>query len=135
MAKYICVHLFVEHPIPKSWALIWSCPFVTKTASTLLGRLSTRCWNIAVRSCFHSATRALVRSDTDVGRLGLAHSRHSNSSQRCSMGLRSGFCAGQFFHTDIDKPFLYGQGKGLPQTVATKLESQNRLEGHCMLYC
>uniref|UniRef100_A0A4W5N1P3 SKI2 subunit of superkiller complex n=1 Tax=Hucho hucho TaxID=62062 RepID=A0A4W5N1P3_9TELE len=33
--------------------------------------LSTGCWNIAVETCFHSATRALVRSGTDVGRLGL----------------------------------------------------------------
>ena len=44
---------------------------------------------------FHSATRALVRSGTDVGRLGLARSRRSNSSQNCSMGLRSELCAGQ----------------------------------------
>ena len=46
-------------------------------------------------TCFHSDTRALVRSDTDVGRLGLARSRRSDSSQRCSMGLRSGLVAGQ----------------------------------------
>ncbi|KAK6293699.1 hypothetical protein J4Q44_G00360250 [Coregonus suidteri] len=60
-----------------------------------MGRLSTRCWNIAAGTCFHSSTRALVRSGTDVGRLGLARSRRSSSSQRCSMGLRSGLCAGQ----------------------------------------
>uniref|UniRef100_A0A673XIM6 Synaptotagmin 8 n=1 Tax=Salmo trutta TaxID=8032 RepID=A0A673XIM6_SALTR len=36
------------------------------------GRLSTRCWNIAAGTCFHLATSALVRSVTDVGRLGLA---------------------------------------------------------------
>ena len=42
------------------------------TASTLLGRLSTRCWNIAAVTCFQSDTRALVRLGTDVGRLGLA---------------------------------------------------------------
>ena len=57
-------------------------------ASTLLGRLSSRCWNIALGTFFHSATRALVRSGTDVGWLGLARSRRSNSSQRFSMGLR-----------------------------------------------
>ena len=39
--------------------------------------------------------RALVRSGTDVGRLGLARSLHFNSSQRCSMGLRSGLCTCQ----------------------------------------
>ena len=43
-------------------------PFASLTASTLLGRLSTRCWNIAAGTCFHSATGALVRLGTDVGR-------------------------------------------------------------------
>jgi hypothetical protein len=37
-------------------------PFAALTASILLGRLSTRCWKIAAGTCFHSATRALVRS-------------------------------------------------------------------------
>ncbi|XP_053089301.1 ranBP-type and C3HC4-type zinc finger-containing protein 1 isoform X2 [Pangasianodon hypophthalmus] len=35
--------------------------------STLLGRLSTRFLSMAVWICIHSATRALVRSGTDVG--------------------------------------------------------------------
>jgi hypothetical protein len=52
----------------------------------------------------------------------------------------------KFFHTHLDKPFLYGprfvhdgaivmlkQVKGLPQTAATKLDVQNRIESHCML--
>ena len=43
----------------------------------------------------HSTRSAFVRSHTDVGREGLALSLHSNSSQRCSIGLRSGLCAGQ----------------------------------------
>ena len=34
------------------------------------------------------------KSISDVGRLGLARSLRSNSSQRCSMVLRSGLCAG-----------------------------------------
>ena len=71
-------------------------PFAAITAFTLLVRLSTRhFWNITVGPCFHSATRALVRLATDVGRLGLTRSQRSNSSQRCSMGLRSGLCLGQ----------------------------------------
>ncbi|KAK6307892.1 hypothetical protein J4Q44_G00211630 [Coregonus suidteri] len=115
--------------------------FAAITASTLLGRLFTRCWNIAAGTCFHSATRALVRSGTDVGRLGLAYSRRSNSSQRCSMGLRSGLCAGQASSSTLISTnhsvwtSLCAQGhchaetgKGLPQTVATKLEAQNLLE-------
>ena len=76
-------------------------PFADITASTLLGSLSTRCWNIAAGSCFNSATRALVRSGTDVVRLGLACSQRSNSSQRFSMGLRVGLCAGQSSSTTL----------------------------------
>uniref|UniRef100_A0A8C7DPG1 Proprotein convertase subtilisin/kexin type 5a n=1 Tax=Oncorhynchus kisutch TaxID=8019 RepID=A0A8C7DPG1_ONCKI len=67
----VCGHMLDEHLIPKSWALIWSwsplCCY-TVTASTLLGRHSTRCWNFAAGTCFHSATRALVRSGADVWR-------------------------------------------------------------------
>ncbi|XP_076347987.1 G1/S-specific cyclin-D2-like [Tachypleus tridentatus] len=37
----------------------------------------------------YSATRALVRSGTDVEREGMARIRRSNSSQRCSLGLRT----------------------------------------------
>ena len=43
----------------------------------------------------HSSRSAFVRSHTDVGQEGLALSLHSNSSQNCSFGLRSGVCAGQ----------------------------------------
>jgi hypothetical protein len=51
----------------------------------------------------------------------------------------------KFFHTDFEQTisiwtWLYAWGychaetaKGLPQTVATKLEAQNCLECHCML--
>ena len=47
--------LLIKHLIPKSWALIWSCPpLAAITASTLLGRLSTRCWNIAAGTYFYS---------------------------------------------------------------------------------
>ena len=37
----------------------------------------------------HSSRSAFVRSGTDVGREGLARSFFFNSSQRCSIGLRS----------------------------------------------
>ena len=43
----------------------------------------------------HSSSDAFVRSHTDVGREGLAFSLHSNSPKSCSIGLRSGLCAGQ----------------------------------------
>ena len=63
----VCGHI----SFPKSWALTWSWSPIT--ASTLLGRLSTRCSNISAGSYFHSAIKALVRPGTDVGWLGLAH--------------------------------------------------------------
>ena len=121
-------------------------PFAAIIASTLLGRLSTRCWNIVAGTCFHSGTRALVRSGTDVGRLGLARSQHSITSQRCSMGLRLGLCAGQsssstsistnnFF---MDLALCTGtlscwNKKGPSPNCCHKLEAHNRLECHCML--
>ena len=89
------VSLLVEHVIPKSWALIWSwSPLCCNGSLHSSGKAFHRCWNIAAGTCFHSATRALVRLGTDVGRLGLACSWRSNASQ-VSMGLRSGLCASQ----------------------------------------
>ena len=87
-----------------------------------------------------------MRLGTDVGRLGLlARSLRYNSSQRCSMGFWSGLCACQSSSSTpistnyfcMDPALCTGghchaeTGKGLPQTVATKLEAQNHLEGHC----
>jgi hypothetical protein len=67
-------------------------------------------------------------------------------SHRCPMGLRLGLCADQSSsstpisanHFCMDLALCTGHchaetGKGLPQTVATKLEAQNRLECDCML--
>ena len=44
---------------------------------------------------YHYCRNSFVRSDTDVGRECLARSLRSNSSQRCSIRLRSGLWAGQ----------------------------------------
>uniref|UniRef100_A0A3Q2R0I1 SRCR domain-containing protein n=1 Tax=Fundulus heteroclitus TaxID=8078 RepID=A0A3Q2R0I1_FUNHE len=41
----------------------------------------------------HSSRNTFARSNTDVGQEGLALSLRSISSQRCSIGLRSGLCA------------------------------------------
>ena len=71
-------------------------PFVAITGSKLLGRLSTKCWNIAAGTCFPSATRTLMRFGANFERFGLARSRRSNWSQRCSMELRSGLSADQW---------------------------------------
>lgn len=53
------------------------------TASSLLGRLSTR-----FRIFYHSSQSTFMRSDTDAGWESLAHSLHFNLSQICSVGLR-----------------------------------------------
>lgn len=71
------------------------CPhFAAITASTHLGRFYVIIWN---------ATKALVKSGIDVGWEGLVCSQHSNSSQGCSLGLRSGLCAG---HSNSSTPTL-----------------------------
>lgn len=52
--------------------LIWSCPhFAAVTASTLLGRLSTRFVSVSVGISAYSLCEAFVTSDTDVGQEGL----------------------------------------------------------------
>ena len=86
----------------------------------------------------HSSRSAFVRSHTDVGQEGLALSLCSNSSQRCSVGLKSGLCAGQSSSSTPNSlsmslwTLLYalvhsyvGTGRGHPQTVPTKLEAWN----------
>ncbi|KAI4877753.1 hypothetical protein NFI96_007850 [Prochilodus magdalenae] len=53
------------------------------------------CGNVSIGIPDRSSRSTRVRSDTDVGREGLALSLRSNPSQRCSIGWRSGLCAGQ----------------------------------------
>lgn len=56
---------------------------------------------------FHSSRSIFVRSDTVVGREGLACSVCSNLSQRCYIRLRSGLCRPvKFFNTKF-VPFVY----------------------------
>uniref|UniRef100_A0A3P8T6V7 mRNA m(6)A methyltransferase n=1 Tax=Amphiprion percula TaxID=161767 RepID=A0A3P8T6V7_AMPPE len=78
--------------------------FAAVTASTLLGRLSTRFRSVFMGIFDHSSRSAFVRSHTDVGPEGLALSLCSNSSQRCSIGLRSGLCVGQSSSSTPDSP-------------------------------
>ncbi|KAK3526022.1 hypothetical protein QTP70_012787 [Hemibagrus guttatus] len=73
--KYMLIHLRdLQHPKVMT-SYTYSCNFLNLDIAT-------------PRSAF-------VRSGTDVGREGQARSLRSNSSQRCSMGLRTGLCAGQ----------------------------------------
>ncbi len=65
------------------------------TASTVLGRISIRFSSVFMGVFDHSSRSVFVRSGTDVGREGLVYSLSSNSSQLCSIGLRSGLSVGQ----------------------------------------
>ena len=79
-----------------------------------------------------------MRSQSDGGQEGLALSLHSNSSQRCSIRLRSGLCAGQSSSSTPNSLIMslwtllcalvhshVGTGRGHPQTVPTKLGAWN----------
>lgn len=70
--KYVDHHPYIGHPIPKPWALIWSCLFFF-----YLYRLCTSFWGVSVWVCGHSVNRAFVESDTHNGQEGLAHNRHT----------------------------------------------------------
>ncbi|MED6255114.1 hypothetical protein ATANTOWER_004861 [Ataeniobius toweri] len=72
-----------------------SYPFAAITASTLLRRLSTSFRSVSLGIFYHSFRSTFLRSHTDVGQEGLAHSFWYNLSQMCSMDLRSGLCAVQ----------------------------------------
>ncbi|KAI4880758.1 hypothetical protein NFI96_007125 [Prochilodus magdalenae] len=52
------------------------------------GKAFHRVGNVFMGISEHSSRSTFVRSDSDVGREGLALSLHPNSSQRCSVGLR-----------------------------------------------
>ncbi len=62
-------HVIVELVIPKPRAFICFCNSLHSSGS----RFSTRCWTCC-RICSCSATRALARSNTDVGGSSLTHS-------------------------------------------------------------
>ncbi|KAI4872673.1 hypothetical protein NFI96_021153 [Prochilodus magdalenae] len=87
---------FPDSSQPKSRKLITAQvgPHKSKRQSTTILQ-TTRSRNEQECSGTPFQESTLVRSDTDVGREGLALSLHSNPSQRCSIGWRSGLCAGQ----------------------------------------
>lgn len=67
------------------WVQITS-PFAAITASTPLGRLLNRFWNVA---------------EGDDGQAGPAHSLCFRSSLECSVGFSSGLWPLKFFHTSL----------------------------------
>lgn len=113
----------------------------------LLGRLFSRFWRVPIGILAYPSKRTFVRSATDGGgQEDLAHYQCSSSHKRCSVGFRSVlyedhlgyFTANSSSHVFIELA-LYpehihaGKGKGLPQTVTTRLEVPICLKCHCML--
>ncbi|KAJ4433915.1 hypothetical protein ANN_16229 [Periplaneta americana] len=70
-------------------------PRVTITAATPSGMFSTSLCRISTAMRRHSSCNMTLSWTMEVGRISRNLNRRSNSSQRCSMGLRSGLCAGQ----------------------------------------
>ena len=96
----VCRHLLFQHLIPKSWALIWSwSPLCCDNSQNSSGKA----FHEMLEHCCGELLPFSHKS-ISVGQLGLARSWRYNYSQRCSMGCRSV----NFFHTDLDKPFLCG---------------------------
>ena len=87
------LHMSFSDIIPNQYDV--GPPSAARTASTLLGRLSTRFRSVCFFFLLTIFPEAHWWSHTDVGPEGLALSLRSDSSQRCSIGLRSGLCAGQ----------------------------------------
>ena len=85
-------------------------PFTAIKASTLLGRLFTRCWNIAAGTCFHSSHKSI----SEVGHRCWAIRPGSQSEFQFISNMFNGvefraLCRPvMFFHTDLEKPLLYG---------------------------
>ncbi|KAJ4447271.1 hypothetical protein ANN_09275 [Periplaneta americana] len=70
-------------------------PLVAITAATPLGMFSTSLCRISTGMRRHSSCNMALSWTMEGGRISRNFNRRSNSSQRCSMGLRSGLCAGQ----------------------------------------
>ena len=104
----------VKHIFPPE--LPFGPPFASITASTLLGRLSTRCWNIADGTCFHSATRALERGRAmalgDL-RSGLCACQSSSYTPKNHFCMDLALCTGEF----------YWNGKGFSPNCCHKVGS------------
>jgi hypothetical protein len=102
----VCGHLLVKHLIPKSWALQWS--WSTLCCYNLLGRLSTRCWNIAAELWFSNKSISEVGHWCWAIRTGLQSAFQFIPKVFDVVEVRALCRPVKFFHTDLDKLFLYG---------------------------
>ena len=107
----ICGHLLVEHLIPKSWALIWSWfhSLHAITAYTLLRRRSTRCWNIAEGDLLPFSHKSIseVRHWCWTIMPGSQSVFQFIPKVFDGVEVRALCRPVKFFHSDLDKPFLY----------------------------
>ena len=110
------------------------CPsFAAITASTLLGRLFTRCWKHCCRDLLPFSHKSIIgdRRWCWVIRPGSQSAFQFIPKLINAVEVRALCRPVKFFHTNLNKPFLYG-----PRFVHGGifiLEAQNRLECYWML--
>lgn len=89
----VCGHLTIEHPIPKAYALTWSCPFYAAiTSSNFLKMLFN---SIIEHGCenlysFRHRDKRSTATSNHSSRKAWHKALNSSSLQMCSVGL--GFC-------------------------------------------
>ncbi len=97
---YVCICVYYTHTLTGHfirYTLLvpgWT-PFAFRTALILRGIDSTRCWKHSSEIFVHIDMIASCRCCRFVGCTSMMRISHSTTSQRCSIGLRSGKFGGQ----------------------------------------
>jgi hypothetical protein len=136
----VCGHLLVEHLIPKSWVFIWSWSplccwesFPLDIGAPLLGlpfshksisEVGHWCW--AIRPSSQSAFQFIPKVFDAVEVRALCRGvKFFYTDFKQTISVWTSLCGWGHCHNET--------GKVLQHTFATRLETQNRLECHCML--
>ncbi len=91
---YMYIHTLTGHFIRCTLLVPGWTPFVFRTASILRGIDSTRCWKHYSEILVHIVMIASHSCCRFVGCTSMMWISRSTTSQRCSIGLRSGDCGG-----------------------------------------
>lgn len=125
--------------IPNTWVLLWS--FTLITASTPLGRLSTRFWNVSV-GIFSHLEQLLFFDEKIWFTIGVPILPKGNQWVWGQGAIHSSWLPPHRLVT----PCLYGEGfvhrsivtleenRAFPKTVTPSLEGQNCLKSPCILW-
>ena len=88
------LQFFCFHPVDRNYCILVLGMTTFTTAATLLGILSIRFWHTSGSIFSHSTCTLSHNSNIPTGALSYSPSFLLRCSHRCSMGLRSGDCAG-----------------------------------------